>query len=45
MVVLSFLSKVLVDGWDLCMVLCHSMNAGWVVGTLKGGENVQILLL
>ena len=24
-------------GRDLCMVLCHSMNTGWMVGALRGG--------
>ena len=38
-----FCPKTLRDGRDLWMVLCHSINAGWVVGTLRGGGDTQTI--
>ena len=35
--------KILGGGRDLQMVLCHSMNAGWGVGKLRGGGDTQTL--
>ena len=36
-----FAPKILGGGWDLIMLLCHSMNAGSVVGRHTGDGNTQ----
>ena len=38
-----FCSKMLGGGFDLQMLFCHSLTAGWVVGTLRGGGDTQTL--
>ena len=35
MVAFGFLSQILGSGGELWMLLCHSMHAGWLVGTLE----------
>ena len=37
----GFLPKILGGGGDIQMVLCHSINAGWVVGIPWGGVDTQ----
>ena len=39
----GFCQKILEGGRGLRMVLCHSMNAGWVVRILVGGGDNQTL--
>ena len=43
LVAFGFLPQNFKMGRDLWMVLCHSMNAGWVVGILRGRGDTQIL--
>ena len=38
---LAFCPKVLGGGGDLEMVLCHSVNAGWMVGTIRTGGRLS----
>ena len=40
---LAFCPKVLEDGGDLQIVLCHSVNACWMVGIPWGGGDTQTL--
>ena len=43
MIVFGICPKILGGGGDIQMVLCHSVNAGCVVGTLRGGGDTQTL--
>ena len=38
-----FALKILGGGRDLWMLICYSMTAGWVVGTITGGRDTQTL--
>ena len=38
-----FVSKFLGDGRELWMILCHSVNAGWMVGILRKSGDTQTL--
>ena len=40
---LAFCPQILEGGGDLLMVLCHSINVDWVVGTLRGGGALKLL--
>ena len=40
---LAFVEKVWEPGGDLRIILCHSTNAGWVVGTLRGCWDILLM--
>ena len=42
MVAFGFLPQNLAGGVDLQMILCHSLNAVLLVGTIMGGRDTRI---
>ena len=44
-VAFGFSSQYLEGSGNLRMVLYHSMNAGWVVGRLRGGRDTQTAVI